>query len=156
MFIVKKDSPIAKLEDLTGKRLAIGEKDVYEKHYAALELLRSRGVKPRILERASCLESIGLLLDGKIAAAAISDYALYASCAVDIAKDNDFKILAKTKQIPLTSIMLDLSKVSKEDATRFQRALLSAASPLTAFSSFHGRILAPAPWKPSEEALKDK
>ena len=156
VFIVKTGSPIKNLEDLTGKRLAIGNKDTYEKHYAALKLLADRGVKPNILERASCLESIGLLLDGKIDAAAISDYTFYASCAVDIAKKKDFRTIAETEKIPLTSIMLDLSKVSEADATRLQRALLSAAKAPREFPSFHGSILAPTPWKPSAEALREK
>ena len=156
VFIVPKNSTIKKIEDLTDKRLAIGNKDAYEKHYAALELLDAHGVRPKILERASCLESIGLLLDGKIDAAAISNYTLYASCAIDIAKQEDFRVIAETEKIPLTSIMLDLSKVSEADATRLQRALLNAAKSPMKFPSFRGRVLAPIPWKPPTEALRGK
>ena len=149
IFLVRKSSKIRKLEDLRGKLLAMGNPSAYEKSFAALHELAGAGLAPgdlRIKRLASCLESIGELLDGKVDSAVVSDYALAASCAVDIAKPEDFRIIAETDRIPLTSVMLDLSKVYRNDAVRVRKALLKLSAK-GAIPKFSGVFLAPASWK---------
>ena len=148
-FIVKKDSPIKSMKEVNGKTLAMGENDGYEKYYAAKVLLRKRGIKPgKIINQASCLENIGLLLDGKVDCAVISDYALCSSCAVDIARPSDVRKIASTAKIPLTSVILDMSKVSDADALRFQRALLKLSGKNAPESMLSKGFVKPAPWTP--------
>lgn len=151
MLIVKADSPIQSADDLNGKRIFLGEPDAYEKHQAAYVLLKRLKITPsEISTRASCSENIGALLDEEADAAWVSDYALSADCAVDFANPEDFRILARTDPIPLTSLMLDRNKVSEAQAERIQQALLDlsgAAAPESLLS--HG-FIAPAPWAPPE------
>jgi hypothetical protein len=157
IFIVNRNSKFKKLADLNGENIAMGNKCAYEKHYSALKLLAERGVKPgKITWKASCLESVGILLDKEVDAAAISNYALEASCVVDIAKKDDFRILAETEKIPLTSVMVDTGKVSTRDAERLRRALIAISAAHAEGKDFHGKFLAPTHWCPSPEALKER
>jgi ABC-type phosphate/phosphonate transport system substrate-binding protein len=157
ILIVNKGSKFKKLADLNGVNIAMGNKCAYEKHYSALKLLAEHAVKPgKITWKASCLESVGILLDGEVDAAAISNYALEASCVVDIAKKDDFRILAETEKIPLTSMMLDMRKVSMRDAERLRRALLAISNTEAEGKDFHGKFLAPTRWDPSRKALEER
>jgi ABC-type phosphate/phosphonate transport system substrate-binding protein len=125
MLIVPKASSVKSLADITGKRLAMGKDDGYEKYYAAFELLHKNKIRPaKIMHRESCLENIGLMLDGKADAAIVSHYVLVADCAVDMVKPDDFRQIAVTVKIPLTSVVLDFNKVSAVNAVRLRQALL--------------------------------
>lgn len=149
VFMVRKDSPIKKLEDIVGKNLVIGQYDSYEKYHEALRMLDEKGIKPgKITHKASCLESIGELLDGNADMAVVSSYTWSATCAVDFTKPEDFRIIVTTPKIPLTSVILDTKKVDKKNASRLQNALLKFSgknSPETMLS--HG-FVKPAPWTP--------
>lgn len=151
IMIVPADSPIQTLEELEGKHLYIGEADAYEKHYAAIRLLKNRGIEPgRIDTNASCGENIGVLLDGKADAAVVSDYALSADCAVDYARPEDFRILVHTEPIPLTSLILDMNRVNETEAAQLKEALLSLSgthAPKTLLSS---GFVEPVRWDPPE------
>lgn len=128
IVVVPKDSPVRSWADLAGKRLALGQADAYEKHHAALDLLRGRGVDPgrlRLLEFSSCLENIGAVLEGKADAAVVSDYAFDADCLVDVAKPEDFRVLGQTEPaIPAVSLMVDAGRVPAAAANRLRRALM--------------------------------
>ncbi len=149
IFIVKKDSPVKMLSDLKGKSLVTGDYYSYEKYFSALRMLNQLSVNPgRTYTKASCIESIGELMDGKADAAVISDYAMTADCAVDIAKPEDFRPIASTGKSPLTSVILDFGKISEKDALRLQRALISLSGENTP-KTFLGRgFVPPAPWIP--------
>jgi len=148
-FIVPVDSPIRTMEDISGKRLAIGESDGYEKHHAALRTLRELRIVPKmILQSASCGENVGLLQDGKADAAVISDYALRADCAVDYASPEDFRILGRTDPIPLTSFLIDTNRVSVEMAERLKRGLLRVSGPGAPHTLMGNGFVEPAPWTP--------
>ena len=151
MFIVPADSPIRSFEQLEGCHLYIGEADSYEKHYAALRLLKERGVHPaQIDENASCSENIGVLLDEKADAAVISDYSLHADCAVDFASPEAFRVLAYTEKIPLTSLLLDMNRVSAADAERLKKALLELSGSKAPKSLLGSGFVPAAPWDPPE------
>ena len=151
IVIVPVDSPIQALEELNGKHLFIGQKDAYEKHYAALRLLEQKGIRPaRIDHHASCSENIGVLQDGEADAAVISDYALSADCAVDFARPEEFRILAHTEQIPLTSLILDMNRVSEADAGRLKEALLAVSGEQVPETLLGTGFVEPAPWNPPE------
>jgi len=151
MFIVPTNSPIYSFEQLAGCHLYIGEPDSYEKHYAALRLLRARGVHPaQIDENASCSENIGVLLDEKADAAVISDYSLHADCAVDFATPEAFRVLAYTEKIPLTSLLLDRHRVSKVDAERLKEALLALSGSKAPETLLGSGFVEPKPWNPPE------
>jgi ABC-type phosphate/phosphonate transport system substrate-binding protein len=151
IVIVPVDSPIQSLEELEGKHLYIGQADAYEKHYAAIQLLEQNGLQPEKIDtNASCGENIGVLLDGVADAAVVSDYALSADCAADFAHPEDFRILAQTEQIPLTSLMLDMNRVSEADARRLKEALLALSGKNAPETLLGKGFVEPTPWNPPE------
>ncbi len=151
ILIVPVGSPIQTLEELNGKHLYIGEADAYEKHHGAKRLLEQKGIKPaKIDTHASCGENVGVLLDEEADAAVVSDYALSADCAVDFAKPEDFRILAQTEKIPLTSLMLDMNKVDEADAERLKAALLSLSGANAPETLLGNGFIEPAVWNPPE------
>lgn len=151
IVIVPVDSPIQTLDELDGKHLYIGEADAYEKHYAAIRLLKKKGIQPaRIDTHASCGENIGVLQDGEADAAVVSDYALSADCAVDFARPEEFRTLAHTERIPLTSLMLDMNRVSEADAARLTEALLALSGDSTPDTLLGNGFIEPATWDPPE------
>lgn len=151
IFAVPVDSPIQTLEELNGKHLYIGQADAYEKHFAAKRLLEQKGIRPaRIDTNASCGENIGVLLDGEADAAVVSDYALSADCAADFAQPEDFRILAHTEPIPLTSLVLNMNRVSEADAGKLKKALLALSGENTPETLLGNGFVEPAPWNPPE------
>lgn len=154
VFLVRTDSPIRSLADLAGKRLAIGKSDNYEKHHAALTLLRQNGIDPgsvTLLEYSSCLESVGEVMEGKADAAVISDYAFDVDCLVDIAKKDQFRELARTVPVPSTSLLLDIAKVDPMQAKQVQDALVSVSAGGSLREPLMGRgFVRPVFWSPDE------
>jgi ABC-type phosphate/phosphonate transport system substrate-binding protein len=151
LFIVRADAPFQSLEDLNGKHIYLGHPDAYEKNQAAWRVLRQRGITPaRTSMAASCSENIGVLLDDEADAAVVSDYALSAGCAVDFANPSDFRILAHTERIPLTSLMIDKNKVGKAEAMSLQRALLALSGNHAPESLLSRGFIKPVPWNPPE------
>jgi phosphonate transport system substrate-binding protein len=153
VLLVKRDSPIRTMADIRGKRLAIGQTDGYEKHHAALDLLRRHGIEPSqvvITEFSSCMENIGAILDEKADAAVVSDYAFDADCLIDIAKKDDFRVMATTEPpIPGTSLMLDMGRVSVSTACRLRQALLDLNSdPDLQKSMLDVGFVKPSVWSP--------
>ena len=152
MVLVSKASPIQKLSEISGRRVAIGQLDAYEKHKGALALFQREGVKiasEKLVQKASCLECLDLLMKGEVDAAVISNYALTADCAVDVPTPDAFRVLGKTEEIPLTSFMVDLKRVSQSDAKRIQQALTGLSSTDLPKSMSGGGFVAPASWKVS-------
>ena len=149
MVVVPVASPIKSLTDLQGKRVAFGQPDSYEKHHAPLIQFASQGIKPASGSYfSSCGENLDALMSGTVDAAVISSYALTASCAVDFAKPEDFRVIARTAKMPLTSILVDLNKVPAAAASRLQRALL-AISGETVPADLTGKgFVAPVSWQP--------
>ncbi len=150
MVIVPKDSTIKKLSEISDHRIAYGQPDAYEKHQGALELFQREGVKidqARLVEKASCLECLDLLMKNDVDAAVISNYALTADCAVDVTTPDAFRVIGRTKEIPLTSFMVDLKRVSREDALRLQQALTGLSRDELPASMSGGGFVKPAAWK---------
>lgn len=149
IVVVKAGSPFKKLSELNGKVITSGQPDSYEKHFAAFAMFEQAGIKPgKIIQKSSCIENLGELLDGHCDAAVISDYAITADCAVDFAKPEDFDTIAVTEKIPLTSVMVDSKKVSPEDTLKLQNALLKFTGANTPKSFLGSGFLPPAPWQP--------
>ena len=156
VFLTLSGSPISKLADLQGKRLALGEDDSYEKHQAPLQMLADANIKTsQQLLFSSCGENLSALLDGKVDVAVVSSYALTASCAVDFTKPGDFKTIAQTAPMPLTSLLVDLQRVPAVDIARLQAALLDiSGDKAPADLSGKGFVL-PASWQPTPPAAVD-
>ncbi len=151
IVIVPTDSPIQSIDELSGKHIYLGETDAYEKSYAAFNLLANHAIAPgKIDMHASCGENIGELLDGNADAAVVSDYALSADCAADFADPEDFRILAHTDMIPLTSVMLDMNKFGGKDARRIKKAFLSISGTNAPASMISQGFSDPWPWNPRE------
>jgi hypothetical protein len=151
IVIVPTNSPIMSLRELDGKHVYLGEADAYEKHQAALRIFAAEAMIPgKIDTNASCGENIGVLLDGKADAAVVSDYALTADCAVDFANADDFRILARTERIPLTSLMLDMNKVDAADAELLKKALLDLSGADAPESLLGDGFVDSRPWNPPE------
>jgi len=150
VFLTLADSPLHSLVDVQGKRIALGQPDSYEKNQAPLAMLAAKGIKPATqVTYSSCGENISALLDGKVDVAVVSSYALTASCAVDFAKPEQFRTLAETEKMPLTSVLLDLRKVSPADAARLQRALLDLSGDKVPKDLTGKGFVLPLSWKPA-------
>lgn len=149
VFLTLAGSPLRTLADVQGKRIALGQPDAYEKNQSPLAMLAAKGIQP--LEQlcySSCGENISALLDGKVDVAVVSSYALTASCAVDFAKPEQFRTLAETAKMPLTSLLLDMRKVSPADAARVQRALLDLSGDKVPKDLTGKGFVLPVSWKP--------
>ena len=153
VFVVPAKSPIRSLAGLQGKRLVFGQPDSFEKYHAPLRMLAAQNIKPASgLYFSSCGENLDALMSGKVDAAVISSYAMTASCAVDFAKPEDFRTIAKTPEMPLTSVLVDLRKVSAADAARLQQALLVLAGDKTPADLTGKGFVAPVSWRPEPVA----
>ena len=149
VFLTLKDSPLRSLADVQGKRIALGQPDAYEKNQAPLAMLAAKNIKPSSqLLFSSCGENISALLDGKVDVAVVSNYALTASCAVDFAKPDQFRTIAETAQMPLTSLLLDMRKVSPANAARVQRALLDLSGDKVPKDLTGKGFVLPVSWQP--------
>lgn len=148
-FVTKADSPIKSLADIQGKRVVFGQEDAYEKYHAALLMLAGQGVKPGETRNfSSCGENLDALMSGSADVAVVSSYAMTASCAVDFAKPEDFRIIASTPKAPLTSLLLDLDRVPATTATRVQMALLAISGKHTPKDFLGNGFVAPVAWQP--------
>jgi ABC-type phosphate/phosphonate transport system substrate-binding protein len=144
------ESPLRTLADVQGKRIALGQTDSYEKNQAPLQMLEARKIRPSGKSTfSSCGENLSALMDGKVDAAVVSSYALTATCAVDFAKPEQFRTLAETAKMPLTSLLVDLGKVPLADARRLQRALLALSGDKVPKDLTGGGFVLPVSWKPS-------
>lgn len=149
VFLTMKDSPIQSLGDLKGRKIAFGQEDSYEKNQSPLAMLAERGITTgTCMHPSSCGENLDALMKGKVDAAVISSYAMTASCAVDFAKPEDFKTIATTEEMPLTSVLLDMNKVSRADALRLRAALLELSGKKAPGDFSGGGFVEPAPWQP--------
>jgi ABC-type phosphate/phosphonate transport system substrate-binding protein len=159
-FVTSSKSPLKSLEDLNGKRIAFGQKDSYEKNQSPLQMLAAKNIKPgECFYFNSCGENLDALMNGKVDVAVVSSYALTASCAVDFAKPEDFKTIMETPEMPLTSVMLDMRKVSAPAAIALQKALLEISGNKTPADLLGKGFVMPASWKPviaSDDAAASK
>lgn len=150
VYLVRKDSDIKTMADINGRTLVAGQEDAYEKYHAPLRQLESMNIKPgKIYYKASCLESINELMDKKAEVAIVSDYVMSASCAVDVASEDDFRVIGETEKMPLCSVVLDRKKISKEDAMRFQKALLALSKDKAPEGMLSAGFVKPASWIPN-------
>lgn len=150
VYLVRKDSDIKTMADINGRTLVAGQEDAYEKYHAPLRQLESMNIKPgKIYYKASCLESINELMDKKAEVAIVSDYVMSASCAVDVASEDDFRVIGETEKMPLCSVVLDRKKISKEDAMRFQKALLALSKDKSPEGMLSEGFVKPASWIPN-------
>ncbi len=151
-FLVPKESSMQTLEDINGKVLVIGMEDAIEKFDQAkqmLDMLAAKGIKPsRVYNKSSCLENMNELIDKNAEVAVVSDYVMIASCAVDVADPEDFRVIGETERTPLTSVILDMNKVSKEDALRLQNALLALSGANSPESMLSSGFVKPENWNP--------
>jgi len=149
VFLTLADSPLRTLAGVQGKRIALGQSDSYEKNQAPLQMLAAKKITPsEQLLFSSCSENLSALMDGKVDAAVVSSYALTASCAVDFAKPEQFKTLAETAKMPLTSLLVDLQRVPLTDAARLQQALLQLSGDKAPQDLLGKGFVPPVSWQP--------
>lgn len=149
VFLVPIDSPIKTIKDIEGKILVAGQEDAYEKYHSPLQILDSLTIKPgQIYHKASCLECLNELMDNKAEVALVSDYVMNASCAVDVASEEDFRIVGETEKMPLCSVILDMKKVDRSDAMRFKNALLELSNENTPEGMLSKGFVEAASWTP--------
>ena len=153
MFLTAADSPIKSLADVEGRRIALGQADSYEKHQQPLRMLAAANIKPSAIRLfSSCGENLSALMDGEVDVAVVSNYALTASCAVDFARPEDFRTIAETGKMPLTSLLVDLRKVPAADAARLQAALLDVSGEHAPEDLDGKGFVLPVSWKPGPPA----
>lgn len=149
IFIVEKDSHITEIKDITNRILVAGQQDSYEKYHSPFKTLDNMKITPlQIISKSGCTECINALLDNQADVAIISDYALTASCAVDIAHPDDFRTIYETETMPLCSVILDMSKVSDANALRLQKALLEISGDNAPASLLSRGFVLPVSWIP--------
>jgi ABC-type phosphate/phosphonate transport system substrate-binding protein len=150
VFLTLAGSPLRTLADVQGKRIALGQTDSYEKNQAPLQMLEAKKIRPSGKSMfSSCGENLSALMDGKVDVAVVSNYALTATCAVDFAKPEQFRTLAETTKMPLTSLLVDMGKVPVADARRLQQALLELSGDKVPKDLTGGGFVLPVSWKPS-------
>jgi ABC-type phosphate/phosphonate transport system substrate-binding protein len=158
MFVVLKDSPIRTLREAAGKRIVFGQADAYEKHQAAFAALAQAGlpVPPAAsrIEKSSCIEALGAVLDASADVAVVSHYALTSGCAVDFAKPEDFRVIATTERLPFISLMLDRNKLSEAEVRRVRDAVIALSRTALPATMSGGGFVDAAPWDP--EGLNDR
>ncbi len=148
-YLVLKESDIKTLADAKGKTFCIGQPDAYEKYHSPKAIMDAENIVPgKEYQKASCLEIINELVDKKCDVGVVSDYVMCASCAVDIASPEDFRMIKETETMPLTSLILDMDKVTKEDALRLQKALLACSGKNAPESMLSDGFVLPAKWVP--------
>ena len=125
------------------------------KRYEALFILMPRIEDQALDEKMDKIREEIVKMGGKVDAAVVSDYALTASCAVDFAKPEDFRTIATTEKMPLTSLMVDTNKVSAADAARLQQALLAISGDKVPADLTGKGFVAPVSWKPAAVEAKD-
>lgn len=149
VFLTLAGSSVRTLADVQGKRLALGQEDAYEKHQAPLIMLEAGHIQPSAqVFFSSCGENLNALMDGTVDVAVVSSYALSASCAVDFAKAEDFRTLAQTEKMPLTSLLVDLAKIPAAEAVRLQAALLDVSGAQAPKDLLGKGFVLPASWRP--------
>lgn len=149
VFMVPKESPIKSMKEISGKTVVSGQPDAFEKYHSPLRIFKEKGIEPgKLYQKASCLECINELLDNNAEVAIVSDYVMSASCAVDVAQPEDFRIIGETEKMPLTSVILDMEKVNEADALRLQKALLALSGENTPETMLSKGFVKPASWEP--------
>lgn len=152
MFIVPKESAIKTLDDLRGKRVVFGMTNAYEKSYLADATFRAAGLplpEPR-LRVFSCQDAALKLIENHADAAVVSSYAINFGCICVVAKPEDFRIIAETKQrIPFVTFMVE-TKVAPAVRERLQKALLELKGDKTPKDLFSNGVIPPIPWDPEE------
>jgi hypothetical protein len=71
---------------------------------------------------------------------------------VDFAKPEDFKVIANTPAMPLTSLLVDLNKVTPAAAARLQAALVAVSGDKVPADLCGKGFVKPAPWQPAPAA----
>lgn len=149
VFLVPKDSPIRTLADLKGRRVAFGQPDSFEKYHAPLAMLGDKRISPAAaLYLNSCGENLDALMSGKVDAAVVSSYALTASCAADFAKPEDFRTIATTPEMPLTSVIVDRKRIPGTKIARLREALLKLSGDKVPADLTGKGFVAPVHWQP--------
>ena len=152
LFIVPKDSPLKTLADLRGQRVLFGMTNAYEKSYLADATFRAAGLPlPEPRQRVfSCQDAALALLEKRADAAVVSSYALNFGCICVVAKPEDFRVIAETKQrIPFVTFMVE-NKVAPAVRARLQQALLALKGDQVPKDLFSNGVIPPIPWAPEE------
>lgn len=152
VFIVPKESPIRTLADLRGKRVVFGMTNDYEKSYLADATFRAAGLplpEPR-LRSFACQDAALKLIEKHADAAVVSSYAINFGCICVVAKPEDFRVIAETKQrIPFVTFMVE-NKVAPAVRERLQKALLELKDDKVPKDLFSNGVVPPIPWDPEE------
>jgi len=149
MIITKSDSGLNTLKDIDGKILAAGQEDSFEKYHSPLRMLAQEKVVPKeIIHKASCSENIGLLTEGNADVAIISDYTLIASRFRYDLDPSQIRKIGETEPMPLCSVIIDLSKISEENALRLRNALLDLSGENAPEELSSDGFVMPAKWIP--------
>lgn len=152
MFVVLRGSPIHTLQDAAGKRIVFGQADAYEKHQAAFATMAKSGLPVPTgasrIEKSSCIEALGEIMDARADVAVISHYALTGGCAVDFAKPEEFRVIATTERIPFISLMLDRGRLSAAEIRRVQDAVIALSRTALPATMSGGGFVEAAPWYP--------
>lgn len=152
VFITLKNSPLKTLADLKDKKIAFGDSSGYEKHYLAFKTLKQLGLEiPQNREEYfSCKESALAVLEKRVDAAVISDYAMEYDCIVVVGDPDDFRIIGETSEsIPFITFLLDTA-TAPEIHAKLSKALLEITGENISEDLFSKGWIMPMPWNPEE------
>lgn len=150
-FIVLAKGPINKLEDINGKRVIMGNKDSYEKHFLAKETFSEKSLTPSSIEETrNCITALFELHAGNADVAIVSDHSLITSCIGEKVPLKELKTLTKTNQsTPFVSFFIS-EKVPEKVRKNLQSILLDmTGSDLPKKLNCPGWVK-PTAWEPEE------
>ena len=144
------DSPVKSLADLTGKTLATGGDDAYEKSFSARKLLAEQQIRPadtRVIP--TCIESALAVKEERVVAAVLSSYAYDFGTLQVAGQASDFRELARTESIPFVTVAVfgTLPRAPRDLLHKAMMEVLGASPPADLGTS---RLIAPQPWQPAE------
>lgn len=147
VFISSAEGPVHSMEDVAGKRLAIGRPESYENSYAVERALGKLGILPQSKqEYGGCIPAAVSVLDGDAEVAVVSSYCTRYGLDEIIGKPGAFRILGETTAIPFVTFALSV-RVPAEIRHRLKALLLQSSA---AADLFPGGVRAPIDWDPEE------
>ncbi|NOY80683.1 MAG: PhnD/SsuA/transferrin family substrate-binding protein [Kiritimatiellaeota bacterium] len=127
VFIVRRDDPAKRIEDLEKRSVLFGPAEAIEKHAAALAELEVRGVQPgRSATSSACGAAAVAVLEKEADAAVISSYAVRLLVGCGAVKKNELRAIGKTGEVPFIAVFASTALSSAETAA--VRAALRAAN----------------------------
>jgi ABC-type phosphate/phosphonate transport system substrate-binding protein len=152
MFLVRSDSPLQRIVELTGRVVGVGNESGYEKGVLGRGTLERAGIVPsRMVELGACSELALAVKERTLDAAVVSDYAVEQGCVVVVGTKDEFRTIGTTdRAIPFVSVFV-ADSVEAGLRQRLVEELLSMQGPAVPAGLDSAGFVAATPWEPGSE-----